>query len=129
MRLSSLAAGGLPRLEEPCSRAAELPFAVLWLFSKFRTFGPVVRDDADNRGRLQNLLLSVLEQLPKSFQEAHIRLRTVVVPPPLETPSGLQRAAGPDAPKVSHTGIGGTPSYQGQDLRRDLPLIAPHRSI
>src|SRR3546814_3577029 len=78
--LSSLAAGGLPRLEEPCSRAAELPFAVLWLFSKFRTFGPVVRDDADNRGRLQNLLLSVLEQLPKSFQEAHIRLRTVVVP-------------------------------------------------
>src|SRR3546814_18277893 len=92
MRLSSLAAGGLPRLEEPCSRAAELPFAVLWLFSKFRTFGPVVRDDADNRGRLQNLLLSVLEQLPKSFQEAHIRLRTVVVPPPLETPSGLQRA-------------------------------------
>src|SRR3546814_1831734 len=69
MRLSSLAAGGLPRLEEPCSRAAELPFAVLWLFSKFRTFGPVVRDDADNRGRLQNLLLSVLEQLPKSFQD------------------------------------------------------------
>src|SRR3546814_19175830 len=78
MRLSSLAAGGLPRLEEPCSRAAELPFAVLWLFSKFRTFGTVVRDDADNRGRLQKLLLSVLEQLPKSFQEAPIRLRTVV---------------------------------------------------
>src|SRR3546814_15004109 len=49
MRLSSLAAGGLPRLEEPCSRAAELPFAVLWLFSKFRTFGPVVRDDAEDR--------------------------------------------------------------------------------
>src|SRR3546814_12010531 len=117
MRLSSLAAGGLPRLEEPCSRAAELPFAVLWLFSKFRTFGPVVSDDADNRGRLQTLLLSVLEQLPKSFQEAHIRLRTVVVPPPLETPRGLQRAAGLDAPKVSHHRSGGNPSPQVQDLK------------
>src|SRR3546814_3293728 len=115
MRLSSLAAGGLPRLEEPCSRAAELPFAVLWLFSKFRTFGPVVRDDADNRGRLQNLLLSVLAQLPKSFQAAHIRLRTVVVPPPLETPSGLQRAAGLATPNVSHHGIAATLSHHAQD--------------
>src|SRR3546814_19931174 len=98
MRLSSLAAGGLPRLEEPCSRAAELPFAVLWLFSKFRTFGPVVSDDADNRGRLQNLPLSVLEQLPKSFQEANIRIRTVVVPPPLAPPTRLTRAAGLNPP-------------------------------
>src|SRR3546814_287471 len=86
-------------------------------------------DDADNRGRLQNLLLSVLEQLPKSFQEAHIRLRTVVVPPPLETPSGLQRAAGLDAPKVSHHGIGGNLSHQVQDLRSDCLLIARDRSL
>src|SRR3546814_18171046 len=102
MRLSSLAAGGLPRLEEPCSRAAELPFAVLWLFSKFRTFGPVVRDDADNRGCLQNLLLSVFAQLPKSLQGAHIRLRTAVFPPPLETPHALSRAAGAERRQVSH---------------------------
>src|SRR3546814_17558299 len=122
MRLSSLAAGGLPRLEEPCSRAAELPFAVIWLFSKFRTFGPVVRDDADNRGRLQNLLLSVLEQLPKSFQEAHIRLRTVVVPPPLETPSGLKRAQGLAARNVSHHVIGGNRSHPLPDLTAKCQL-------
>src|SRR3546814_13781779 len=72
---------------------------------------------------------SVLEQRPKSFHEAHIRLRTVVVPPPLETPSGLQRAAGLDAPKVSHHGIGGNLSHQVQDLRSDCLLIARDRSL